>query len=247
LWYTAAARETWLHSGASRCMAMHCGCGPSWSEDAGARRGKLERWRLCKCYMGRTIASTRVAGGRRMALRGGYRRGVPAVAVTHLGRIMVLVVALCLLAAPTVVAAPLQPRIRRDDARPTPAVAYARIALVRVLTYYDGKVGTGALPTPAPSPCASDGVFVGTTGSDLNSFNYVLTPTAAINPTTPCQGAQVAFQQLYGRADSWDISHIDVLLNVAYTGTGDKQVGAVKFCIDPAQNATLGEPTTPAL
>jgi serine/threonine protein phosphatase PrpC len=137
--------------------------------------------------------------------------------------------------------------VHSADERPAQAIASARIALVRVLTYYDGRVGTGALPTPAPSPCASDGVLVGTTGSDLNSFSYVLTPTAAINPTTPCQGAQVAFQQLYGRAASWDISHIDVLLNVAYTGTGEQQMGAIKFCIDPAQIATLGGPTAPAL
>ena len=31
--------------------------------------------------------------------------------------------------------------------RPTEAVAYARIALVRVLTYYDGSVSGGAVPT----------------------------------------------------------------------------------------------------
>src|SRR5262249_35818218 len=182
-----------------------------------------------------------------MALRGGYRRGVPAVAVIYLGRITLLVAVLCLLAAATVVAAPLQPRMRSDDARPTPAVAYARIALVRVLTYYDGKVGAGALPTPAPSPCASDGVFVGTAGSEPNALqSFVLTPAAAINPMTPCQGAQAAFQQLYGRAISWDISHIDVLLNAAYTGTDVKQVGTIKYCIDPAQIATFGGPTAPA-
>src|SRR5215468_8555425 len=99
-----------------------------------------------------------------MALRGGYRRGAPAVAIIHLsyfGTVMSLVAALCLLTAPAVVAAaPLHAAaLRGGDARPTEAVASARIALVRVLTYYDGKVGTGALPTPAPSPCASDGVL----------------------------------------------------------------------------------------
>src|SRR5262249_23851649 len=97
-------------------------------------------------------------------------------------------------------------------------------------------------------PCASDGVFVGTAGSDPNALqSFVLTPTAAINPTTPSQGAQAAFQQLYGRAISWDISHIDVLLNAAYTGTDAKQFGRIKFCIDPAQIATFGGPTAPAL
>ena len=136
-------------------------------------------------------------------------------------RIAVLAVLLCLL-LPQAIAAPLMPGaegVGGAMSRPTEAVAYARIALVRVLTYYDGSVSGGAVPTQSPSPCASDGVLIGTTGSALNALNYVLTPTAAVSPTTPCAGAQAAFQQLYGRAQAWAISHIDVRFSVAYTGT----------------------------
>lgn len=131
--------------------------------------------------------------------------------------------------------------------RPPQAVAYARIALVRVLTYYNGTVKSDGVPIPVLSPCASDGVLVGTTGSGLNTFSYVLTPTAAVNPFVPCQGVQAAFQQLSGAASHWSIGHIDVLLNVAYTGTGDTQIGALHYTIDPAQLSTNGGPTAPLL
>ncbi|MGZ3601565.1 MAG: PP2C family protein-serine/threonine phosphatase [Ktedonobacterales bacterium] len=131
--------------------------------------------------------------------------------------------------------------------RPPQSVAYSRIALVRVLTYYNGTVKSDNVPIPVLSPCASDGVLVGTTGSGLNSFSYVLTPTAAVNPFTPCQGVQAAFQQISGTASSWSIGHIDVLLNVAYTGTGDTQIGTLRYTIDPAQLTTNGGPAAPKL
>ena len=127
-------------------------------------------------------------------------------------------------------------------------MAYARIALVRVLTYYNGSVSGVAVPTPSPSPCASDGVLVGTTGNALNALNYVLTPTAAVSPTTPCAGAQAAFQQLYGHAQSWTISHIDVCLNVAYLGTAATKCDTAPFAsIDPSQIRTNGGASAPVV
>jgi serine/threonine protein phosphatase PrpC len=184
-----------------------------------------------------------------MILRGGRRRGAPAAALKRVLPWVTLLALLCWL-LPAVGAAPARVQLRAfstNTTRPTEAVAYARIALVRVLSYYDGTVNSDPVPTPSPSPCAADGVLVGTTGGNLNALSYVLTPTAAVNPTTPCQGAQAAFQQLYGRANTWSISHIDILLNVAYTGTGDKQAGAMAFSIDPSQIRTNGGPTAPEL
>ena len=174
---------------------------------------------------------------------------------THVVRVAALAVLLCLL-IPQAVAAPLA------ASRPTEPVASARIALVRVLTYYNGSVSGVAVPTPSPSPCASDGVLVGTTGNALNALNYVLTPTAAVSPTTPCLGAQAAFQQLYGRAGSWTISHIDVRFNFAYTGSpnptcltespdaaaADPACNTAPFAtIDPSQIRTNGGANAPSL
>ncbi len=133
-----------------------------------------------------------------------------------------------------------------DSGRPTEAVAYARIAVVRVLTYYYGKVNDGA-PIFVSSPCAADGALIGTTGSNLNSYNYVLTPTAAVNPITPCGGVQTAFQQLYGNASSWGISKIDVVLNAAYTGVGSSQLGSVTFTVSPGSITSIGSATGPQL
>jgi serine/threonine protein phosphatase PrpC len=131
--------------------------------------------------------------------------------------------------------------------RPPQAVSYARIAIVRVLTYYNGAIGGDAAPVPWPSPCAADGALVGTSGTGLNPYSYVLLPTAAVDPLVPCAGVQAGFQQLNGRATGWSISHIDVRLNVAYTGTGPAQMGAVEFSIDPGLITTNGGQTAPPL
>ncbi len=130
--------------------------------------------------------------------------------------------------------------------RPSQVVAYARIAVVRVLTYYYGKVNDGA-PIYEGNPCAADGALIGTTGSNLNSFSYVLTATSAVNPITPCQGVQTAFQQLYGNASGWGISNIQVVLDAAYTGVGSSQLGSVVFNIAPGQITSIGSATGPQL
>lgn len=131
--------------------------------------------------------------------------------------------------------------------RPPQGVAYARIALVRVLAYYNGTVSSDSAPIPWPSPCAADGVLIGTTGDGLNSFDYVLLPTAAVNPIAPCAGVQASFAQLNGRASGWSLEHVDVLLSAAYTGTTDTQLGSIMYRIDPGQIATNGGPAAPPL
>lgn len=165
--------------------------------------------------------------------RSGERRGALALAM------LCLLVCLALVAgAPASVRA--NPTVPATATRPIEAVSYARIALVRVLTYYDGTASGDAAPIPVLDPCAADGALVGTTGAGLNSFDYVLTPTAAVNPITPCQGVQAAFAQLYGNATGWSIGRIQVLLNVAYTGSGAKQMGTIAFSVDPSQIVTNG-------
>jgi|GEM_PF-312954 serine/threonine protein phosphatase PrpC len=137
---------------------------------------------------------------------------------------------------------------RSLDSRPSQAVAYARIAVVRVLTYYDGMLNNDPAPIPVLDPCASDGVLVGTTGNNLNSFDYILTATAAVNPVKPCQGTQAAFQQLNGSASGWSIDHIDVLLNASYTGVGDQQLGSIRYTIYPALvTSNAGQSAPPLL
>lgn len=133
--------------------------------------------------------------------------------------------------------------------RPPQSVATARVAVVRVLTYYYGATSNTSAPIPVLSPCASDGVLIGTTDAsgNLNSANYALTPTAAVNPLLPCQGVQAAFQQLNGTASSWGITRIVVLLNVAYTGTDQPQRGSISYTISPGLVTTNGGPGAPRL
>lgn len=184
------------------------------------------------------------------------RRGLRArmvVGLSTLMAIMMLIVCSGALVAPPALAAPATTgRMRAASAasRPSQKVAYARIAVVRVLTYYDAFQANDSAPTPLTGPCIADGVLVGTTGTTgnpLNSFNYVLTPTAAVNPITPCEGAQQAFKSIYGQASNWNIDHIDVLLNVAYTGTATTQIGTIRYTINPAQISTNGGPGGPDL
>jgi LPXTG-motif cell wall-anchored protein len=163
---------------------------------------------------------------------------------------LLLLISLALLSSiGQVEASPASPRSagRSEDSRPSEAVAYARVAVVRVLVYYNGMLNNDPAPIPVLSPCTADGALVGTTGANLNSFDYVLTPTSAVNPVKPCAGVQAAFQQLNGAASSWSISHIDVMLNAAYTGTGSNQLGSIVYNIYPAQVASNAGPTAPPL
>lgn len=171
-----------------------------------------------------------------MTSRSRERRGALAVAMLCLLGCVTLLVGAPL----SVWAAPEQAARPAAESRPAGAVAYARIAVVRVLTYYNGTASGDAAPIPVLTPCAADGALVGTTGTGLNSFDYVLTPTAAVNPISPCQGVQAAFAQLYGNATGWSIGRIEVLLDVAYTGSGAKQMGTVAYSIDPSQIVTNG-------
>jgi serine/threonine protein phosphatase PrpC len=191
-----------------------------------------------------TIARGGCLEGRVMNVRTGKRRRVEALERIALGLVLGLI---ALVAWPAAIpAAQAAPALATASDRPPQAVSYARIAVVRVLTYYTGS-GSDGVPVPVLNPCAAAGVIVGTTGSGLNSYTYVLTPTAAVNPITPCQGVQAAFQQLNGRASSWSITRIQVVLGAAYTGTADKQRGSVTYSIDPALITTNGGPVGPRL
>ncbi len=157
------------------------------------------------------------------------------------GMLAVLACALALMGGGTGVSAAAQ---TTPSPRPPQAVAYARIAVVRVVTSYFGTINNSA-PIPVLTSCSADGVLVGTTGDGLNSYNYVLLPTAVVNPLVPCQGVQAAFQQLNGTATGWGITRISVLLSAAYTGTGQTQLGSVSYTINPAAINTDGGPGGP--
>src|SRR5215475_8355357 len=117
----------------------------------------------------------------RLALRG--RRIVPLIvlewiavmALASLATILTLLGAL----APSRAAA--QGMGRADSAGPTEGVAFARIAVARVLTTYYGTIGNSA-PIPSLNPCVAEGALVATTDGAQNSFNYVLLPTSAVSP-----------------------------------------------------------------
>ncbi len=130
--------------------------------------------------------------------------------------------------------------------RPPEPLAYARIAVARVLAYYYGKTSTSG-PIPVLSPCIGDAALVGTTGANLNSFTYALVPTALVNPIDPCQDVKTAFAQFNGQAATWGLIRIQVVLNVAYTGISAQQVGSVTYNIDPGQIRTTGASTGPQL
>lgn len=176
-----------------------------------------------------------------MAAGSGYRRMALALVVLALA----LVLGIPMMAVPLTRAA--------ETDRPLQFVAAARVAVVRVLTYYYGATANNAAPIPVLAPCASDGVLIGTTGQsgnqngNLNTANYVLTPTAAVNPLVPCQGAQAAFQQLNGAASSWGITRIQVVLGVAYTGADQTQRGSITYSISPGLITTNGGPGAPRL
>ena len=186
-----------------------------------------------------------------MRLRNRGWRGRPAAARSLYG----ILIALCAIGAalgidtPHPVAAHPMASVAavETSTRPLEPVALARVALVRVLTYYAGTVNGDASPIPVLSPCVADGALVGAAGDGLNTFPYVLTTTAAVNPVTPCQGVQASFQQISGTASSWSITHIDVALNVAYTGTAPKQPHSIVYSISPAHILTNGGTFAPRL
>ncbi|HLY30899.1 MAG TPA: hypothetical protein VKQ36_07705, partial [Ktedonobacterales bacterium] len=178
------------------------------------------------------------------------RRASQALGLAVLALLLCVAGATPALAAATGVQAQVAARASADSNRPSQAETYARIAVVRVLTYYYGKVNDLA-PIPIKDPCAADGVLIGTTGgatgANLNSYNYVLTATQAVNPVFPCQGVQGYFQQLYGNASSWGITQIQVVLDAAYTGVGSSQLGGIVYSVSPSQVNSVGGASGPRL
>ncbi len=178
-----------------------------------------------------------------MASRSIYRLGALALAVVCLAGWIAL------LGAPSAAVgaspAPAPHTRALASGRPAEAVAYAGPAVVRVLTYYYGTTSNSG-PIPVPVACAGAGALVGTTPS--NSFNYVVTATSVVNPQTPCQGVQAAFQQLNGVASqSWGLERIVVTLGAAYTGTAAQHLGAITYTVDPSVIVTTGGPFSPKL
>ncbi len=185
------------------------------------------------------------ADGRRVGARRATRASVSALA-TLLLTLLAALVAAPAFAAPAANASMTSAALAPQATRPTEAVAYARVAVARVLSYYYGKTADSG-PIPVLSPCIGDAALVGTTGANLNSYSYALIPTALINPISPCQGVQTAFEQFSGQAANWGLIRIQIDLNVAYTGVGAQQQGSVSFSIDPSQIRTTGAPAGPQL
>jgi serine/threonine protein phosphatase PrpC len=173
-------------------------------------------------------------------VRRGRGRGIAVMALASLATVLTLLGAL----APSPAAA--QGMSRADSASPTEGVAFARIAVARVLTTYYGTVGNSA-PIPSLNPCVAEGALIATTDGAQNSFNYVLLPTSAISPILPCDGVQRSFAQLHGNATSWGVSRIEVVLNIAYTGNKPEQRGSLRYTIDPASISTNGGASGPRL
>jgi serine/threonine protein phosphatase PrpC len=170
----------------------------------------------------------------------GRRRWVAVIALAGLASILGGLGAL----TPSPAAA--APRGSQADSRPAEGIAFARIAVARVLTTYYGTVGNSA-PIPSLNPCVAEGAFVATTDGAQNSYNYVLLPTSAVSPILPCDGVQRSFAQLHGNATNWGIARIEVLLNIAYTGNKPEQRGSLRFTIDPALISTNGGASGPRL
>jgi serine/threonine protein phosphatase PrpC len=171
-----------------------------------------------------------------------YRAGALALALLSVVGLAALLIAP---AAPATAHATARHAPSRPADRPAPSAAYANPAVVRVLSYYYGTSGGGSL-LAAPVACAGTGAIVGTTGP--NSFSYILTAAALVNPSRPCEGAQAAFQQLYGPGQNWSLLNIEVWMGTAYTGDGSHQVGAIKFRVDPAQiSITASQFTQPLI
>ena len=179
-------------------------------------------------------------------MRSGRSLSQSMTRATELVLVGALALAVALLgAAGTAQAAPIRAAaFSAAPSRPAENAAYARVAVVRVLTSYYGATANAGL-IPALSQCAGTGVIVGTTGSGLNSYNYVLLPTALVNPINPCQGVKTTFAQFNGSAQSWGIIKIRILLDAAYTGTGSQQMGSVTYTIDPSQIHTTGATSGP--
>ncbi|HEY7021773.1 MAG TPA: protein phosphatase 2C domain-containing protein [Ktedonobacterales bacterium] len=175
-----------------------------------------------------------------IGVRRGRGRGIAVMALASLATILTLLGAL----APSPAAA--APRVSQADSRPTEGVAFARIAVARVLTTYYGTVGNSA-PIPSLNPCVAEGALIATTDGAQNSFNYVLLPTSAISPILPCDGVQRSFAQLHGNATSWGVSRIEIVLNIAYTGNKPEQRGSLRYTIDPASISTNGGASGPRL
>ena len=110
----------------------------------------------------------------------------------------VLLALLATLGATPALAAPAAATAAPSANRPTEAVAYARVAVVRVLSYYYGRTANSG-PIPVLSPCIGDGALIGTTGDNLNSYSYALIPTALVNPISPCQASRRRLSSSMGR------------------------------------------------